>query len=159
MNTGSVVDPIRSDPELFAASGVYKKRVFWNIERFLSYLTFYPSKKVAPPLIRVEKQFLRNWTCRVSKERNFALISKMCKSLEFGKREKFVDIKTEFCKKSFFWEKIFGNFLTQEFYTFLKSAQNSASIDTLHAQFRRNFFSTLIRDGAVFLEVKHLKIR
>jgi hypothetical protein len=44
--------------------------------------------------------------------------------------------------------------LTQEFYSFLKSAQNSASFDTLHAQFRRNFFSTLIRDVAVFLEVK-----
>jgi hypothetical protein len=42
----------------------------------------------------------------------------------------------------------------QEFYTFLKSAQNSASFDTLHAQFQRNFFSTLKRDGAVFLEVK-----
>jgi hypothetical protein len=26
--------------------------------------------------------------------------------------------------------------------------------DTLHAQFQRNFFSTLISDGAVFLEVK-----
>ncbi len=47
-----------------------------------------------------------------------------------------------------------GNFLTQEFYIFLKSAQNSASFDTLHAKFQRNFFSTLIRDGAEFLEVK-----
>jgi hypothetical protein len=37
---------------------------------------------------------------------------------------------------------------------FLKSAQNSASFDTLHAQFRRNFFSPLIRDSTVFLEVK-----
>jgi hypothetical protein len=36
----------------------------------------------------------------------------------------------------------------------LKAAQNSASFDTLHAQFRRNFLSTFIRDGAVFLEVK-----
>jgi hypothetical protein len=42
----------------------------------------------------------------------------------------------------------------QEFYTFLKSAQNFASFDTLCTQFRRNFFSTLIRDNAVFLEVK-----
>ncbi len=42
----------------------------------------------------------------------------------------------------------------QEFYTFLNSAQNSASFDTLHTQFRRIFFSTLIRDSAVFLEVK-----
>ncbi len=42
----------------------------------------------------------------------------------------------------------------QEFYTFLKLALNSASFDTLHAEFRRKIFSTLIRDGAVFLEVK-----
>jgi hypothetical protein len=37
----------------------------------------------------------------------------------------------KFSKNSFFGEKIFGNFLTQEFYTFLKSAQNSVSFDTL----------------------------
>jgi hypothetical protein len=43
----------------------------------------------------------------------------------------------------------------QEFYTFLKSAQDSTSFDTLHAQFQRNFFSILIRDGGVFFwEVK-----
>jgi hypothetical protein len=42
----------------------------------------------------------------------------------------------------------------QEVYTFLKSAQNSASFDIICAQFRRTIFSTLIRDGAVFLEVK-----
>ncbi len=34
------------------------------------------------------------------------------------------------------------------------SAQNSASFDTLCVQFQRNLFSTLIRDGAVFLEDK-----
>ncbi len=57
-------------------------------------------------------------------------------------------------QKIVFWEQFFGNFLTQEFYTFLKSAQNSASFDTLHGPFRRNFFQLLLRDGAVFLEVK-----
>ncbi len=51
----------------------------------------------------------------------------MCKSLEFGKKEKHFYRKTEFLGTSF---------------------------DILHAQFRRSFFSTLIRDGAVFLEVK-----
>ncbi len=35
---------------------VYKK-ASWNIERFQSYLTFCPLKKVAPPLIKVEKKF------------------------------------------------------------------------------------------------------
>jgi hypothetical protein len=33
---------------------VYEKNVIWNIERFLSSLTFYPPKKVALPFIRVE---------------------------------------------------------------------------------------------------------
>ncbi len=135
-----------------------QKSVFWNIEWFLSYLTFYPSKKTAPPLIRVEKNFFEIGPAGYQKKRNFALISKMCRSLEFGKRVKFIYKQTEFLgtwkilQKSFFWEKIFGNFLTQEFYTFLKSVQNSASFDTLHTQFLRNFFSTLIRDGAVFFE-------
>jgi hypothetical protein len=59
-----------------------------------------------------------------------------------------------FVNNHFSEKKIFRNFLAKEFYTFLKSAQNSASFDTLCAQFRRNFFSTLMRDGAVFLEVK-----
>jgi hypothetical protein len=34
---------------------VYDKAFFYNIELFLSYLIFYPLKKVALPLIRVEK--------------------------------------------------------------------------------------------------------
>ncbi len=34
------------------------KSLIWNIERFLSYLTFYPPKKVALPFIRVEKNTL-----------------------------------------------------------------------------------------------------
>ncbi len=103
---------------------VYKKCYlkYWMIS---TYITFYPSKKVAPPLIGVEKKFLQNWACRVSKEGEFALISKMCRSLEFGKREKNFYRKTEFfgtwkishkivflrknlCKKLFFWEKSLG---------------------------------------------------
>ncbi len=61
----------------------------------------------------------------------------------FYRKTEFSGIR-KFCKKLFFWEQIFGNFLTQEFYTFLKSAQNSASFDTVHSRFRRNFCSTLI---------------
>ncbi len=75
----------------------------------------------------------------------------------FGKREKKIYIKTEFLrtwkilqKIVFLIKKIFGNFLTQGFYTFLKSAQNSASFDTL-CSILKKFFSTLIRDGPVFL--------
>ncbi len=52
-------------------------------------------------------------------------------------------------KKPFFWQKIFENFLTQEIYTFLKSAQNSTSFDTF-APNLEEFFSTLIREGAIF---------
>ncbi len=44
----------------------------------------------------------------------------------------------------FFCKNFFPFCQTQDFCTFLKSAQNSTSYDTLHAQFRRNFFSTLI---------------
>ncbi len=87
-----------------------------------------------------------------------ALISKLCRNLVFGKRENKFYRKTwtwKILQKIFFLrKKIFGNFLMQEFYTFLKSAQNSASFDTLYAQLWRNFFSTLRRDGAVFLKLK-----
>jgi hypothetical protein len=114
-------------------------------------LTFYPPKKVAPPLIRAEKKFLQNWAYRVSKEAEFcADLKNEQKSCVWQKAKK-IYRKTEFLRrKSFFGEKIFGNFLTQEFYTFLKLAQNFASFDTLCAPFRRKFFSTLIRDGTFF---------
>jgi hypothetical protein len=58
-------------------------------------LTFYPSKKTAQPLIRVEKNFFEIGRAGYPKKRNFGLISKMCRSLEFGKREKFFYRKTE----------------------------------------------------------------
>jgi hypothetical protein len=59
-----------------------------NTERFLSYLTFYPPKKVALPLIRVEKKFLQNSPKGYKKKQNFALISKIYRNLELNKREK-----------------------------------------------------------------------
>jgi hypothetical protein len=58
--------------------------------RFLSYLTFYPPKKV-----RIEKNFFEIGRTGYQKKRNFALILKMCRSLEFGKRENFFTKKTE----------------------------------------------------------------
>jgi hypothetical protein len=60
----------------------------------------------------------------------------------FQKNGIFTDLEN-FAKNHFSEKKIFGNFLTQEFYTFLKSAQNSASFDTLHAQFEEIFFQLL----------------
>ena len=60
----------------------------------------------------------------------------------FGKKEdNFTYYGTELLRtwenfaKNHFSEKILGNFFTQEFYTVLKSVQNSASFDTLCAQF------------------------
>ncbi len=61
----------------------------------------------------------------------------------FLQKNWFLGIWKIFAKNCFYWEKIFGNFLTQEIYTFLKSAQSSASFDNICAQF--------------FLEVKRLK--
>jgi hypothetical protein len=66
------------------------------VRRFLSYFTFYPSKKVAPPLTGVEQNFFEIGHAGYQKKRNFALFSKMCRSLEFGKREKFFYRKTDF---------------------------------------------------------------
>ncbi len=124
---------------------VYKKR-FWNIERFLSYLTFYPPKKV-----RVEKIFFKIWrlASRVSKEAEFCVnLKNVQKSWVWQKGKNFTQKQNfywlgKFSKELFFWEKILGNFLTQEFYTFLKSVGTSASFDTLCVQFWRNFFQLL----------------
>jgi hypothetical protein len=72
-------------------------------------LTFYPSKKTAQPLIRVEKNFFEIGRAGYQKKRNFALISKMCRSLKFGKRDKIFYRKTEFLGtwkylRTIFWE-------------------------------------------------------
>jgi hypothetical protein len=73
---------------------------FLNIVRFLSYWTFNPlGGLVAPPLIRVEKNYFFKIVRKgYQKKRNFALISKMCRSLEFSKREK-VSQKNRFFRK------------------------------------------------------------
>ncbi len=56
---------------------------YWTVS---IYLTFYPSKKVAPPPLKSWKKFIGR--AGYQKKQNFALISKMWRSLEFGKREK-----------------------------------------------------------------------
>jgi hypothetical protein len=63
-------------------------------------LTFYPPKKVVPPLIKVEKKILQNWVYRVSKEAEFCadLKNVQKKSLVFGKRENKFYRKTEFLR-------------------------------------------------------------
>jgi hypothetical protein len=63
-----------------------KKRFFLNIERFLSYLTFYPLTKVAASLVRVEKKFLQNCPQRVSKEAECCADFKNVLNLAKGKQ-------------------------------------------------------------------------
>ncbi len=115
---------------------VYKKNVSGNIEWFLSYLTLYPPKKVAPPLIRVEKKISSKLGIQGIKRSGILRWFKKCAEVSCLAKRKII-LHTTVLN---FWEKILGNFLTQEFYTVLKSAQNSASFDTLCAQFWRNFF-------------------
>jgi hypothetical protein len=138
----------------------YKKAFFEILNDFLSYLTFYPPKKVAPPLLRAEKNFFEIGRTGIKRSGILRWFQKCAEVLSLAKRKKnlqknwFLRDLENLAKKCFFWEKISWNFLTQEFYTFLKSAQNSASFDTLWAQFWRYFFKTPIRDGAIILEVK-----
>ncbi len=71
-------------------------------------MSFYLPKKVAPPLIRVEKKFFKIGHTGYQKKRNFALISKMCRSLVFGKRGKFFSEKLKkivFLRKNL-WEHL-----------------------------------------------------
>ncbi len=85
-----------------------------------------------------KKNFFKIWRAGYQKKQNFALISKMCRTLASKSSQRF------FLRKIQFFCKIFFPFCqTRDFCTFLKSAQNSASFDTLHAQFRRNFFQLL----------------
>jgi hypothetical protein len=60
-------------------------------------LTFYPPKKVAPPVIRVEKKFLQNSPRRESKEAKFcADFRNVQKSWVQQKGEKKLYRKTDF---------------------------------------------------------------
>ncbi len=134
---------------------VYKKR-FLYIERFLSYLTFYPLKKVATPLIRVEK----NWAYRVSKEVDFfAAFKNVQKSWVWQKEKKilqknwmFMDLEN-LAKICFSEKKSLGT-------SWRKSSThfwNQPKILLLLIPFVPNFkefFPTLLRDSTVFLEVK-----
>jgi hypothetical protein len=76
---------------------VYKKR-FGNIEWSLWFLTFYPPKKVAPPLKRVEKNFFEIGLKGHQKKR-IVLISKMCEVLSLVKGEIFFTEILIFSKK------------------------------------------------------------
>ncbi len=59
---------------------------------------------------------------------------------DFFSEKRFFAIFSKSLKIQIFWKKCFPFCQTRDFCT---SAQNSASFDTLHAQFKRNFFQLL----------------
>jgi hypothetical protein len=69
-------------------------------------LTFYPPKKVALPSLELKENFFEIGHTGYQKKRNLALISKMCSSLMFGKRENNFLQKTEFLRTWKIWKKI-----------------------------------------------------
>ncbi len=136
---------------------------YWSVSILFDLLS---CKKSSATPYKIRKKILSKLRVRVSKETEFcADFKNVLKSRVWQKRKNLLqkcgrlwkmtwlhnvdnirqkDIKTEFLGKySFFWEKIFGYFLTQEFYTFLKSAQNSASFDPRTRNFERIFFLIL----------------
>ena len=137
-----------------------QKSVFWNIEWFLSYLTFYPSTKVAPPLLRVEKKFLQNWPCRVSKEAEFCADFKNVQKSWVWQKGKNFYLKTEFLRTWKILQKMV--FLRKNLWELLDA--RVLHIFEISAKFRffwyplcpvlKKFFSTLIRDSAIFWKLK-----
>jgi hypothetical protein len=85
----------------------------------------------------LKKHFFEIGRTGYQKKRNFCTDFKN-EVLSLAKVKKLFTEKLIFLRffaKSVFLRKHFGNYLTQEFYTLLKSAQNSASFDTLYGQF------------------------
>jgi hypothetical protein len=115
-------------------------------------LTFYPPKKVAPPLIRVEKKISSKLHIQgIKRSRILPWFQKCAEVSSLAKGEKIWQKKLNFSglyeKKSLgtCWLKGSAHFLNQH------------KIPFLLIPFAPNFeeiFSTLIRAGSVFLEVK-----
>jgi hypothetical protein len=80
---------------------VFKKR-FFNIEEFLSYLTFLPSKKT-PSLIRVEKNLSKLGAKGIKRSGIFTQISKMCRSLASRSSQRFFSQKNAIYRKIQDW--------------------------------------------------------
>jgi hypothetical protein len=80
----------------------------------------------------------------------------MCRSLEFGKWGKNLYRKTKFLgtwkilQKIVFLRKDIWELLDVRVLYIFEISSKFRFFYTLYAQFRRNFFSTLLRDGAVF---------
>ncbi len=116
---------------------VYKKRFFEILNGFYLIWPIILRKK------ELKENFLEIGRTGYQKKRNFALISKMCRSLKFGKRGKkllmknwsFRDLKN-FANNPFSGKKFLGT-------SWRKSATHFFQL-----------LSTPIRDGAVFLKIK-----
>jgi hypothetical protein len=95
------------------------------------------------PLKELKKNFFEIRRKGYQKKRNFALISKCVELLlrQEVPKDFFSEKQNKSLKIQFFCKHFFPFCQTQDFCTFLKSAQNSASFDTLYAQFRRIFFN------------------
>ncbi len=76
------------------------------------------SKKSSTAPYKSWKKFLRNWAYKVSKEAEFCADFKNEQKSRVWQKRKNVQKNWNF--KDFFWEKIIGNFLTQEFYNFFE---------------------------------------
>jgi hypothetical protein len=99
-------------------------------------LTFYPPKKVARSLLRVEHFFSRNVHKGIKRRIIFKKSSPRI----------FLHKTISAIKNQFLSETVFCHSLTKELCTFSEAAQKCAS-----------FFSTLIRVGGIFLEDKKSK--
>jgi hypothetical protein len=77
---------------------VYQKAFFEILNGFYLIWAFILRKKQHPPLKELKKNFFEIGRAGYQKKRNFALISKMCRSLESRSSQKFFLRKTIFCK-------------------------------------------------------------
>ncbi len=133
---------------------VYKKAFFKILNGF--YLLWpFNFQKIAPSLIRVEKNFFKIG-CKVYKKRNFELISKMCRTLVSRSSQRFFLRKALFCKfskslKSQFFCKIFFSCLPKSrlLHIFEISPKFRFFWYPVHPIFT-NFFSPFKRGGATF---------
>jgi hypothetical protein len=78
----------------------------------------------------------------------------MCRCLEFSKRGKKFQALRKFCKKAFFWEKIFGKLLDARDITIFEISIQFRFFSCPFRPILKKIISTLLRDSINFLEVK-----
>ncbi len=133
---------------------VYKKE-FINILNGFYLIWAFNLKKQHPPLSELRKNFFKIGRKGYQKKRNFALISKMCRTLASRSSQKIFFRKTIFCKLS---KSLKIQFFCTNFFPFAKHETSAHFLNQRKiplfwypdTQFRRNFISTLIRGGATF---------